>query len=269
MTSSTSSLASAVLRIGTHLSTLSAGRAPTIFEGRWWSQGVINLAMKDPAFKVQLFRFIDVLPALASDQAVVTLAEEYFGARHGPVFGLQWGMKALAATTLGAAITGKSIRHQVEQMARTFIAGGSVTEALPVLAGLWKDGRAWSVDLLGEATISNLEADQYRDRCLAALSELRSEAERWPAAPRLERDHLGALPRIQLSLKISALTARLDPIDPDGTYRAVAARLRPIVDLAAATSCGLIFDMEQADSKDLLLDIFRRLFTEENYRSFL
>jgi len=84
----------------------------------------------------------------------------------------------------------------------------------------------------------------------------------------LEQDHPGYLPRVQLSLKISALTSRLDPIDPDGTYRAVAARLRPIVDLAAATACGLIFDMEQADSKDLLLDIFRRLFTEETYRSF-
>ncbi|MEK6533170.1 MAG: proline dehydrogenase family protein, partial [Nitrospirota bacterium] len=268
MTPLAASLEPAITRIGTRLSQLSAGRAPTVFEARWWSQGVINLAMKDPAFKVQLFRFIDVLPALASDQAVVKLAEEYLGARHGHVFGLQWGMKALAATSLGAAVTGKSIRHQVEQMARTFIAGGSVAEALPVLAGLWKDGRAWSVDLLGEATISNLEADQYRDRCLAALSELAQEAPRWPSVPRLEQDHLGFLPRVQLSLKISALTSRLDPIDPDGTYRAVAARLRPIVDLAAATACGLIFDMEQADSKDLLLDIFRRLFAEETYRSF-
>ncbi|NOS78836.1 MAG: bifunctional proline dehydrogenase/L-glutamate gamma-semialdehyde dehydrogenase [Nitrospira sp.] len=268
MTSFVASLQPAITRIGTRLSQLSAGRAPTVFEARWWSQGVINLAMKDPAFKVQLFRFIDVLPALASDQAVVKLAEEYFGARHGHVFGLQWGMKALAATSLGAAITGKSIRHQVEQMARTFIAGGSVADALPVLAGLWKGERAWSVDLLGEATISNLEADQYRDRCLAALSELAQEASRWPSAPRLEQDHLGFFPRVQLSLKISALTSRLDPIDPDGTYRAVAARLRPIVDLAAATASGLIFDMEQADSKDLLLDIFRRLFAEETYRSF-
>lgn len=262
------SLEPAITRIGTRLSQLSAGRAPTLFEGRWWSQGVINLAMKDPAFKVQLFRFIDVLPALASDQAVVKLAEEYFGASHGHVWGLHWGMKALAATSLGTAITGKSIRHQVEQMARTFIAGGSVADALPVLGGLWKEERAWSVDLLGEATISNLEADQYRDRCLAALSELAHEAARWPSVSRLEQDHLGALPRVQLSLKISALTSRLDPIDPDGTYRAVAARLRPIVDLAAATACGLIFDMEQADSKDLLLDIFRRLFAEEPYRSF-
>lgn len=268
MTPLAASLEPAITRIGTRLSQLSAGRAPTIFEARWWAQGVINLAMKDPAFKVQLFRFIDVLPALVSDQAVVKLAEEYFGARHGQVFGLHWGMKALAATSLGAAITGKSIRHQVEQMARTFIAGGSVADALPVLAGLWKEERAWSVDLLGEATISNLEADVYRDRCLAALSELAQGAARWPSVLRLEQDHLGCLPRVQLSLKISALTSRLDPIDPDGTYRVVAARLRPIVDLAGATACGLIFDMEQGDSKDLLLDIFRRLFVEEPYRSF-
>jgi len=268
MTSPASSLESAIVRIGTHLSKLSAGRVPTVFESRWWSQGVINLAMKDPAFKVQLFRFIDVLPALASDHAVVKVAEEYFGAMHGRVFGLQWGLKALASTSLGAAITGKSIRHQVEQMARTFIAGGSVTEALPVLAGLWKDGRAWSVDLLGESTISDLEADQYRDRCLEALSQLSQAADHWPSSLLLERDHLGSLPRVQLSLKVSALTSRLDPIDPDGTYRVVAARLRPIVDLAAASSCGLIFDMEQAETKGLLLEIFRRLFTEDAYRSF-
>lgn len=258
----------AINRIGIHLSQLSAGHAPSVFEGRWWSQGAINLAMKDPAFKVQLFRFIDVLPALASDQAVVKLAEEYFGAKHGHVFGLDWGIKALVATSLGAAITGKTIRHQVEQMARTFIAGASVAEALPVLAGLWKGGRAWSVDLLGEATISDLEADQYRDRCLAALSDLGQEAGRWPSVPLLEQDHLGTLPRTQLSLKISALTSRLDSVDPEGTYRAVAARLRPIVDRAAAVACGLVFDMEQAETKDLLLDIFQRIFTETAYRSF-
>ena len=268
MTSGTTSLEPAILRIGTHLSKLSAGRAPTVFESRWWSQGVINLAMKDPVFKVQLFRFIDVLPTLASDQAVVKLADEYFGAMHGNVFGLQWGLKALAVTGMGAAITGKTIRHQVEQMARTFIAGGSVAEALPVLAGLWKDGRAWSVDLLGESTISDVEADQYRDRCLEALSQLGQAAGRWPSSLLLERDHLGALPRVQLSIKISALTSRLDPMDPDGSYRVVAARLRPIVDRAAAGSCGLIFDMEQAETKTLLLEIFRRLFNEEACRVF-
>ena len=268
MTTAPSDIESAVRRIGQQLAQLSAGRTPTVFDSRWWSQSVINLAMKDPAFKVQLFRFIDVLPAVASDHAVVRLAEEYFGALHGQIFGLQWGLKALAATKMGATITGKSIRHQVEQMARTFLAGSSVEDALPILATLWKDGRAWSVDLLGEATISDIEADRYRDRCLEALTLLGRTVGSWPSASMLERDHLGPLPRAQLSLKISALTSRLDPIDPAGTYRSVVARLHPIVEHATHLGCGLIFDMEQAETKTLLLTIFRTLFDEPAFRTF-
>ncbi len=268
MTTDPSMREAAILRIGQHLAQLSAGRTPTIFESRWWSQHMINLAMKDPAFKVQLFRFIDVLPAVASDQAVVRLAEEYLGALHGQVFGLHRGLKALAATNIGAAITGKSIRHQVEQMARTFIAGDSVEEALPVLANLWIDGRACSVDLLGEATISDAEADRYRNRCLEALTLLGKTVGTWPSSTKLEQDHLGSLPRAQLSLKISALTPQLDPIDPVGSYKAVTARLRPIVERAATLGCGLIFDMEQAETKTLLLTIFRNLFDEPAFRTF-
>ncbi|MEC4889622.1 MAG: proline dehydrogenase family protein [Nitrospira sp.] len=262
------SLEPAILRIGAHLAQLSAGLSPTLFERRWWSHAAINLAMKDPAFKTRLFRFIDVLPAVADDARVVSLAEEYFGQVDTELFGLQWGLKTLASTGIGARMTGKAIRHHVEQMARLFIAGATVAEAAPVFARLWTEGRTWSVDLLGEATISETEADQYRDRCLEALTTLSQAAASWAPSPRLERDHLGPLPRVQLSLKISALTSRLDAIDPEGCYRAVAARLRPIVDLAAATACGLIFDMEQADTKDLLRSIFTRLFAEPAYRSY-
>lgn len=262
------SLEPAILRIGERLAELSAGLSPTLLESRWWSQSVINLAMKDPRFKAHLFRFIDVLPAVTDDARVVSLANEYFGDLGNELFGLQWGLKALGSTSLGARLTGKSIRKQVEQMARTFIAGATVEEAEPILAGLWKEGRAWSVDLLGEATISEREADRYRDQCLQALTVLGRAAEAWPGTPLLERDHLGPLPRVQLSLKISALCSHLDPMDPEGSYQTVAARLRPVIDLAAALPAGLIFDMEQAETKDLLLHIFMRLFQETPYRSY-
>jgi RHH-type proline utilization regulon transcriptional repressor/proline dehydrogenase/delta 1-pyrroline-5-carboxylate dehydrogenase len=268
MTTNPSGLEATVLRIGQHLAQLSAGGTPTVFDSRWWSQSVINLAMKDPAFKVQLFRFIDVLPVITDDERVVTLAEEYFGGGSAELFGLQWGLKALASTGIGARLTGKSIRHRVEQMAKTFIAGSSVEEALPNLADLWKAQRTWSVDLLGEATISEQEADRYRDRCLEALTELGRAASAWPVAPVLETDHLGPLPRVQLSLKVSALSSRLDPIDPDGSFRSVAARLRPLIDRAMSLPAGLIFDMEQAEMKPLLLDIFTRLFAEPAYRAY-
>ena len=264
----TSNLEPSVRRIGEELARLSAGQSPTLFERRWWSQAAINLAMHNLDFKTQLFRFIDMLPSVTDDQRVVTLAQEYFGSMAGQAFGLGWGLKALAATGVGARLSGHAIRAQVEQMARTFIAGASIAEAIPVLRHLWDEGKAWSVDLLGEATISDQEADRYRDRCLAALEMLTDAARLWKPAPLLEQDHLGRVPRVQLSLKISALSPHLDPIDPDGSFESVARRLRPIVDAAMRAPASLIFDMEQAETKDLLITIFTRLFTEPAYRHF-
>jgi RHH-type proline utilization regulon transcriptional repressor/proline dehydrogenase/delta 1-pyrroline-5-carboxylate dehydrogenase len=262
------SLEPAILRIGEQLAQLSAGLSPSIFDSRWWSHSAINLAMKDASFKTRLFHFIDVLPVIQDDERVVSLAEEYFGQESSALFGLQWGLKALASTGVGARLTGKSIRKQIEQMATTFIAGASIKAALPTLSQLWKDGRAWSVDLLGEATISEQEADQYRDQYLNALTQLSEAAKTWPATLLLERDHLGPIPRVQLSLKISALSSRLDPIDPEGSYESVAARLRPLIDLARSLPAGLIFDMEQAETKNLILYIFKRVFAEPTYRSY-
>jgi RHH-type proline utilization regulon transcriptional repressor/proline dehydrogenase/delta 1-pyrroline-5-carboxylate dehydrogenase len=268
MTVGASNLESSVRRIGEELARLSAGRTPALFERRWWSQAAINLAVQDASFKTQLFRFIDMLPSVADDERVVALADEYFGSMGAHAFGLRWGLKALTATGIGARLSGHAIRSQVEQMARTFIAGSSIDDALPVLGDLWENGKAWSVDLLGEATTSDREADRYRDRCLEAIQALMRAAKLWPTISVLEWDHLGPLPRLQLSLKISALSPHLDPIDPDGSYESVARRLRPIIDQAMQHATSLIFDMEQAETKDLLIDIFMRLFSEPPYRVF-
>lgn len=254
--------------IGEDLARRSSGLAPGLFDSRWWSQAAINLAMKDPAFKAQLFRFIDVLPSLQDDAQVVRLAEEYFGEMSGQLFGAQWGLKALAATTFGAALSGKAIRRQVEQMATSFIAGASVDQAVRTLRQLWGQDRAFSVDLLGEASVNERESDAYRDRCLAALRRLGEVCPSWASSPVLERDHLGPLPRIQLSIKISALYSQLDPIDFESSYRAVAARLRPLLNQACTLPASIIFDMEQAEMKELILGIFMRLFDEEPYRTF-
>src|SRR5437016_4998260 len=257
-----------VYRIGEELARLSAVSTPTLFERRWWSQTVLNLAMQDSRFKTQLFRFIDVLPSVTDDEEVVALAREYMGDGDTPLFGGQWGLKALSATNLGARLSGKAIRNQVEHMARTFIVGATVEEAAPQLTDLWQHGRAWSIDLLGEATISDHEADRYRDRCVEALTLLAREVALWPSHALLERDHLGPIPRVQLSIKISALSPHLDPIDPEGSYQSVATRLRPILDLAMRLPASVIFDMEQADTKALLVEIFTRLFVEPSYRAY-
>jgi RHH-type proline utilization regulon transcriptional repressor/proline dehydrogenase/delta 1-pyrroline-5-carboxylate dehydrogenase len=267
MTNTDPVLEAAILRIGRDLAARSAGEAPSIFQPRWWSASLLDLCLKDEAFKVQLFRFIDVLPSLSSDAQVAGLLHEYFGDTTVPA-SLQWGLKSVAATGLGAGLSAKAIRNQVEQMAQTFIAGSSIEQALPALARLWKEGRGYSVDLLGEATVSEREADRYRDQCLAALAALGRESASWPEMPLLERDHLGKVPRVNLSVKLSALYSQLDPIDPEGAYGAVAARLRPLFDVAMALPAAITIDMEQAELKNLTLMIFMRLLSEEAYRTY-
>jgi RHH-type transcriptional regulator, proline utilization regulon repressor / proline dehydrogenase / delta 1-pyrroline-5-carboxylate dehydrogenase len=268
MTTNSPPLESAITRIGEQLARLSAGRTPTLFEGRWWSHTALNLAMHDSHFKAQLFRFIDVLPSITDDEKVVTLAREYLGDGDTALFGTHWGLKAMSATSLGARLSGKAIRSQVEHMARIFIAGATIEESVPRLADLWKHGKGWSIDLLGEATISDREADRYRDRCLEALTILGHEAASWPSHSLLERDHLGPIPRVQLSIKISALSPHFDPIDPEGSYQSVTARLRPILDLAMHLPASLIFDMEQAETKTLVVEMFTRLFAEPSYKAY-
>jgi RHH-type proline utilization regulon transcriptional repressor/proline dehydrogenase/delta 1-pyrroline-5-carboxylate dehydrogenase len=263
-----SSLEPAIRRIGQDLAERSAGLAPTVFDPRWWSGNLLDWCMKDETFKVRLFRFIDVLPSLRDDAQVARLVEEYFGEGETLAPTLQWGLRAMSVTRLGARLSAKSLRRQIHQMAQTFIAGASIDSAVPALSRLWKEGRGFSVDLLGEATVSEKEADQYRDRCLEALRFLGKAASAWPSVPVLEQDRFGPLPRVHLSVKLSALYSQLDPIDPESSFRAVAARLRPMLDLATVIPAAITFDMEQAELKDLTLMIFMRLLSEDAYRRY-
>lgn len=41
-----------------------SGEAPSIFNKGWWTGKVMDWSMKNEDFKVQLFRFVDVLPYL-------------------------------------------------------------------------------------------------------------------------------------------------------------------------------------------------------------
>jgi RHH-type transcriptional regulator, proline utilization regulon repressor / proline dehydrogenase / delta 1-pyrroline-5-carboxylate dehydrogenase len=261
-------LEAAIGRIGKALLDRSAGSSPTLFNRRRWSNTLLDWCMKDETFKIRLFRFIDVLPSLKHDRQVARLLEEYFQDLPSLAGPLQWGLRAMSATALGARLSAHSLRQQIIQMAKMFIAGTSVADAGPTLSQLWKDGRACSIDLLGEASVSELEADRYRDRCLDALLLLGRETAAWPSNKVLEQDHLGMIPRVQLSVKLSALYSQLDPVDPEGAYRALAGRLRPLLDFAGSIPAAITFDMEQAETKNIVLMTFMRLLSEDAYRAY-
>src|SRR5262249_45578423 len=68
-----------------------------------------------------------------------------------------------------------------------------------------------------------------------------------------------ALPRVNVSIKLSSLYSQFDPIDPHGTSAAVRARLRPVLRAARDRGAFVNIDMEQYAFKDLTLAIFREV----------
>ena len=124
----------------------------------------------------------------------------------------------------------------------------------------------FTLDLLGEATITEREADQYQQQYLELLQRLAPQAASWPEVAVLDRDHRGSLPRINLSIKATALSSHFDPIDPAGTARRVKPRLREIFRSAQEHGALINLDMEQYAVKDLTLAIFRELLSEPEFR---
>src|SRR5207244_3720916 len=88
---------------------------------------------------------------------------------------------------------------------------------------------------------------------------------KWPANPVLESDHLGPIPRTNVSIKISSLFARTDPIDFEGSLRGLMGVLLPILEAARQNNVLINFDMEQFALKDLTLELFMRCCEEVDF----
>src|SRR5262245_66139964 len=50
---------------------------PLVWERRWWDDRLLAWSMQDEQLKVQLFRFVDVLPMLQTPEAVMDHLHEY------------------------------------------------------------------------------------------------------------------------------------------------------------------------------------------------
>lgn len=162
---------------------------------KFWSDQFIAWAMRDAGFKTELFRFIDVFPVLRTPEAVGAHLREYLE-RDEITLPAGLGM-ALAAGKLVPGKLAQMVTGQVEAMAGKFIGGRDAAEALPRLRGLWDAGIGFSVDVLGEACVSELEAAAYRQRYINLIEKLADEVRAWPPPPTayaaLEEDHLGPI----------------------------------------------------------------------------
>jgi proline dehydrogenase len=225
----------------------------------------MDLASRDQELKAALFRFVDVVPACRNMDDLARHLTGFLREVGEPPPPISVAMK-MGNTRTGRAALGRAAATGVRHMAHRFIVGEDPKSAMGELRELWKDGVAASVDLLGEATVTQAEAQRYAARCSEALATLVAASARWPARQQLERDSAGPLPRANLSVKVSALTPLLRPDAPERGKRDAAERLRGLLRQARDLGAHLHIDMESLDSRDAVLELVLELLAEDEFR---
>ncbi|MEN3316070.1 MAG: RHH-type transcriptional regulator, proline utilization regulon repressor / proline dehydrogenase [Acidimicrobiaceae bacterium] len=249
-----------VTTLARHLAGL-AGRRAKVVQSSWWSERMLEWAMSHPSFRTELFRFVDVFPVTTDDADVLAHLDDYFEGPDVPKV-LDLGLGMADHLPFGSAAAAGLARRNISRVAEQFIIGTDPAHAVGGLERLWRDGSAFTVDLLGEKTITESEADRYAARVGDLLSTLARATAGWPTADLLEADDAGPLARVNVSVKPTALASRYSPLTRDDGLARARRRLRAILDQARGLGAFVNLDAEHYEVKDLTLDLFRGLLSE-------
>ena len=218
---------------------------------------LLGLTAANERFRGRLLRYLDVLASVDHDSSgaeAKRLAAEYFGDEFPELpRGLRWLLRLARDEHVPARVMGESSRRGAELFARRFITPLGTEAVSGTIRQLRDHGRFPSFDLLGEAVLSDREAEAYLARYLELIGQLGDD----PAAGEVTPGGVFAL---QISLKLSSLTAHFSPVDPEGTIARARPPLEAIVEAADRAGVGVTVDMEQFEYRDLTWELFTRTF---------
>ncbi len=239
----------------------------SLFSKDFWYGSIMDWSMKNEKFKTNMFRFVDVLPSLNSGDDVATHLKEYFsegGKSELPaVFNVGLGLGSLAPSLMAGAI-----KKNVMGMAKMFITGEDAKEAITVLKKARKNNLTFTVDILGEATLSEKEALDYQRRYIDLIEWLANDAKSWDENALLDRDADGAIPKVNVSVKMTALYSQISDKAWEQSKEKVKDRLRPIFQKGMDLGVFINLDMEHYAVKHMTVEVFQELIQEPQFRSY-
>ena len=255
-----------ILELGEQILSGMDTKKGSIFRKDYWYGQVMDWSMKNKEFKTQMFRFVDVLPYLHSGEEVARHLKEYFseGSQELPsVFNFGLGLGSLAPGLMAGAV-----RKNVTQMAKMFITGETPEETIPLLMKQRDAKVSFTIDLLGEASLSRAEAKAYQLRYLDLIETLGKAQSKWTKTAQIDEDNWGDIPKSNVSVKLTAICAEIKPEAWEDSIKAVCNEARPILSKAMENGIFVNFDMESYDLKDLSLSVFKKLLEEPEFRGY-
>ncbi len=206
----------------------------------WRRQIIMGSLMKNSELRTMVLRLLDVFPSLSGSETIREHCLEYASAGFSgkaPAYVVSCAMRAPPSKIVAAVIARKTMLFAANQ----FIVGESEKEIIRYGRAAEKIGAACSFDVLGEQVLSEDEEEQYQARYLDLIKKLSSSHR-----------------PIDVSVKLSSLCCKLDPLNASDATNVVLARLGKIWAAMQPLGGRIIIDMESTRVKDLTLDIFEQ-----------
>ncbi|MBN3870388.1 L-glutamate gamma-semialdehyde dehydrogenase [Nostoc sp. JL33] len=232
-----------------------------------WDDKLLAWAMSNPGLRVQLFRFIDTLPALHSKSEIASHLQEYLGDESVELPAALKGMLNFAnPDSMPGQVAATTVGTAVETLAHKYISGENIKQVIKTVERLRKEKMAFTIDLLGEAVITEAEAQSYLERYLELIQQLVEASKNWTPIPAIDQADGELIPKVQVSVKLTAFYSQFDPLDAKGSEERVSDRIRILLRRAKELGAAVHFDMEQYAYKDITLSILKKLLLEEEFR---
>nr|WP_070958734.1 L-glutamate gamma-semialdehyde dehydrogenase [Hyphomonas sp. Mor2] len=228
------------------------------------SEGILLMRLAE-----SLIRTPDTSTAtrLLRDKLLAGNWHAHFGARHvlvklgtgGLAFARSWIQATGGADAahllarLGDRVMLSAVRQAVGLLGRHFVLGTSIAGAAIRARRQKVKGATLSYDMLGEAALTEADAERYFSAYKQALEHL---AETTPTGTALHDAPA-------LSVKLSALHPRYEYAQRETCVPALVARLLDLCALAKAANLGLTIDAEEADRLEVSLLVFEHLLASE------
>ncbi len=224
--------------------------------------------MGNEGLRVQLFRLIDCLPALKSKAEIARHMQEYLAsdAVEVPALRSLLNFSTDNPNSLTAIAAATALETAVASLARRYVSGENLPEAIKNIERLRRDRLGFTMDLLGEAVISEVEAQSYLDRYLQMMVDLSAKAKTWTTVEQIDLADGEAIAKVQVSVKLSAFYSQFDPLDPITTTAKVSEPVRILLRRAKELGCAVHFDMEQYAYKTLTFQILKQVLIEPEFR---
>lgn len=158
----------------------------------------------------------------------------------------------------GEPFVRRAVHQAVKILGKQFVLGETINQAIKQSQKKQNKSYLYSFDMLGEAAVTEEQADNYFEAYRDAISKMKllaSDKDIWQRRP-------------SISIKLSALEPHYRWSCPEKVFENLLARLKDLVNDAKEAQIALTIDAEEADRLRLSLQLFEALLADNRFADY-